>query len=121
MELSALGLAIAGFAALALAMRQHHRDLFGKPPSVKRAAALRGAGGIGLILSLALCVICADGPVGLVSWFGLLTVAGLAVALWLTYRSATKQQTRATFPSPARADAAGKPRRRGPSASQCRL
>jgi hypothetical protein len=117
MELIAFVLALAGFTALALAMRRHHRDLFGRFPSVKRSVILRVVGGTALILSLAPCVFRADWPVGLVLWLGLLTVSALAVALMFAYRPATWQQKRMAFPPPACADVGRGAHRRGPSAS----
>ena len=84
--LAALLLALAGFAALALSMHRHHRDLFGGPPSRWRVVALRSVGWALLGLSLAACSLESGWAVGPLLWIGLLTLAALVVVLTLTYR-----------------------------------
>ena len=102
MALAALLLALAGFAALALSMKKHHRDLFGAPPPRGRAMAFQAAGWTLLALSIMPCVIESGWSVGLVLWFGLLTVAALVVALSMTYgpRGTFRNVKRATGGSP---------------------
>ena len=85
MSLAAHGLALAGFATLALSMWKHHRDLFGKPPSRRRALALRSMGWALLGLSFAACVLQSGWAVGPVLWLGVLTAAALTITLTLTY------------------------------------
>lgn len=82
---AAFGLALAGFLLLAASMHKHHRDLFGKAPSWRRAALLRIFGWLLLAGSLATAIAASDPAVGLVLWFGLATIAALAVALGFTY------------------------------------
>ncbi|MCG8359151.1 MAG: DUF3325 domain-containing protein [Kiloniellales bacterium] len=84
-EATALLLAIAGFGALALGMRKHHRELFGAPPSQWRALALHSIGWVLLGLSFVACILDSRWSIGPVLWLGLLTVAALATALTLTY------------------------------------
>lgn len=86
MAAAALLLAIAGFNALASAMRKHHRELFGAPPSRWRALGLYSIGWILLGLSFAVCILASRWTVGPVLWLGLVTVAALTTALTLTYR-----------------------------------
>lgn len=83
MDLAALALALAGFAALALSMHKHHRDIVGTAPTFPRRLALRVAGWLLLGLSLAFCVAPFGWAIGLVHWTGLLTVAGVTIALVL--------------------------------------
>ncbi len=86
MALATFVLSFLGFAALALAMSKHYRDVFGMAPAPPRKLALRGAGW-GLLG--ASCVPPTQGcgvSIGIVFWFGTATVSALAVALVLTYR-----------------------------------
>ena len=85
MELIALFLALCGFGAMALAMRRHHRDLFGTQPSPRHSLALRATGWMLLGLSFAVCIVASDWSVGSVLWLGILTVAALICALTVTY------------------------------------
>ena len=78
-------LAAGGFAALALSMHRHHRDLFGRPPAAARALSLKTAGWALLALSFATCLGLAGRAVGPVLWLGLSTAAAAAVALSLTW------------------------------------
>jgi hypothetical protein len=84
-DLAALILATAGFAAIALSMHRHHRDLFGRPPSRPRALAFAGTGWTLLALSFSACIVASGWAIGPVLWIGLLTVAGLVIVLALTY------------------------------------
>ena len=86
MTLAAHGLALAGFATLALSMQKHHRDLFGKLPSRRRALVLHCMGWALLGLSFAACILHSGWSTGPVLWFGVLTIAALITALTLTYR-----------------------------------
>ena len=78
-------LAAGGFAALALSMHRHHRDLFARPPSAARTLSLRAAGWMLLALSLATCFAEPGWAVGTVLWLGLGTAAAATVALSLTW------------------------------------
>lgn len=85
MDLAALILATTAFAAIALSMHKHHRDLSGKPPSRLRAWAFTAAGWTLLALSFGACIVASGWAMGSVLWIGLLTVAALVVVLALTY------------------------------------
>lgn len=87
MILATLALLLAGLAALALSMHKHHRDLLGTAPRRGRVLLLRGAGWALLGLSAAACIAGQGVSVGIVFWFGTLTVAALAVAAALTWRT----------------------------------
>lgn len=78
-------LALAGFAALALAMEEHHEWLLGRAPSHRRRLTLRLLGG-GLLATSFLAATHAwgAGP-GAVAWCGLLTAAAAPLVLARTY------------------------------------
>jgi hypothetical protein len=92
--LAAFTLAFFGFAALALSMHRHHRDVFGAPPTRARSLALRIAGWVLLGLSLAPCIAQAGWAVGIVRWLGLLTAAALAIVLILTLMPSANRPAR---------------------------
>jgi hypothetical protein len=75
----------AGWAALALAMDRHHRQLWRHAPSGNRSIALRAAGGAGLALSFAACIPHWGWAIGPVAWFGVLFASALGFVLLLTY------------------------------------
>lgn len=79
----ALALACAGFAALALAMERHHRQVWHRAPGRGLCWSLRLAGAGGLGAALAVCVACAGVAVGVVLWAGLLSAAAVLVVLGL--------------------------------------
>ncbi len=85
----ALGLAVCGFAALALSNPIHHRDVFNRLPTTRMRLSFRLGGWVLLGVSLVSCV---EGSsplaIAFVLWPGLLTCAALGVALSLTYRDA---------------------------------
>lgn len=83
--LFALVFAGVGFAALALAMDRHHRQVRKRTPTGRQRVFLRVTGVVGLTAALALCVVGAGWGTGVVVWLGLLTVAALAMVLTLTY------------------------------------
>lgn len=93
--LAALTLAIFGFAALALSMHKHHRDVFGAPPTHARRLPLRVAGWVLLGLSFAPCIAQAGWAIGIVLWLGLLTAAALAIVLLVTSLPSAKRRPRA--------------------------
>ena len=84
-QLAALVISIAGFAALALSMHKHHRDVFGTAPTRGRTLTLQGIGWLLLSASVSICIAHSGWSIGLVLWIGLLTFAALTVALLLTY------------------------------------
>lgn len=80
-------LCIAGFFALAVAMNRHQRQL-GISQVTPITRRLWQATGIGLqTLALLLCMQHAGWAVGVVLWFGYLTLAGVITALLLTWRT----------------------------------
>lgn len=83
----AFGASVAGFAALALAMNRHHKQVWRHEPSRRRQWLLRLAGWTLLLASLGLCKAHAGWSGGLVWWVGLLTVAALLVTLALAGRT----------------------------------
>ncbi len=92
MVMLALLLSVAGFAALALSMPRHHRDLFGRPPSPRRTRALFIAGWVFLAAALMPCIAASGWPVGLTVWFGTVSIAGFAVALAMTVAARRKSR-----------------------------
>ncbi len=75
---------IAGMAALAIGMAQHHRQVFGRPPGALGRAAWRGAGWLLLALAMAPCWLGWGVSMGSVLWTGLLAGGVLVVAFALT-------------------------------------
>lgn len=114
-DLTALILATAGLAAIALSMHKHHRDLFGRPPSRPRGLALAGAGWIILALSFWACIVASGWAIGPVLWIGLLTVAAIIVVLVLTYGTGFVSGGRRSTPH--KATYAAKRSQRNPGAS----
>lgn len=80
-----IALCLTSFSALALSMARHHRDVFGGTMMSSRRTILRIAGWALLALSLWPCLIVWGASIGIVAWFGVSTVAALAVAMCLTY------------------------------------
>ncbi|WP_296952702.1 DUF3325 domain-containing protein [uncultured Massilia sp.] len=87
LALVALGAALAGLAALGLAMDRHWEQLHGRgtgpAPSARRR--LRHAGTVGLLASLLACIALRGAAQGWVAWAGMLTAAALTLALALAY------------------------------------
>ena len=86
-EITALLLSLLGFAALALAMHKHHRDILGRPIPPVRRHGLRLTGWGLLALAFAACIAGKGWATGPVLWFAQLTVAALAIAMLLTLRT----------------------------------
>lgn len=84
---AALAAAIAGFAALSLAMDRHWGQLHGRAallaPGTRRR--LHCAGALGLLASLAACVALRGAGQGCVVWAGMLTAAAVTLVLMLSY------------------------------------
>lgn len=81
----AWALALPAFAALSCAMERHQDQVVGRELPPRICAALRVAGVLLLIASLALCVTAWSASVATVAWLGVLTFAALGVGLTLTY------------------------------------
>ena len=84
MSAAAFVFAIAGFAALAMAMGRHGEALMGRAPSHREALGLRLAACALLGTSLAFSAAWLGSPGGFVGWVGILNAAALTVALSLT-------------------------------------
>ncbi|MDQ8730072.1 DUF3325 domain-containing protein [Bradyrhizobium sp. LHD-71] len=69
-HLLAFMLCLAGFAALAFAMRRHQRDVLGGPLPPPKTYALRVAGGAALLSALGILVTQQGWSLGLVSFSG---------------------------------------------------
>lgn len=68
------------FALLALAMQRHQEDLFGRALAAGPTRALRAAGWLALLASLAVAVRAQGWSLGLVAWCGHISLsAGLVV------------------------------------------
>lgn len=92
MTLLAFVLTLLGFAALALAMDRHLRQVRRAAPTGCLRELLRATGTLTLAASLAVCVFEAGWGTGWVVWFGLLSAAAMMIVLALSYwpqRSAT--------------------------------
>ena len=84
--LLALLLCYAGFTALCLSMPRHHDELLGHKPSPRRRQGLMLGGWLLLGLSLWAAVTSNGWSLGLVDWFAVLMLSGLALVLLLPYR-----------------------------------
>lgn len=84
--LASMLLCLVAFAALALSLPRHHRDVLGTMPSARRQQNLRIVGWCFLIASALPLVSGAGGAIGLTSWFGAASLSGLMVMVLLTYR-----------------------------------
>lgn len=82
--LAAILLALPGFAALALAMERHQRDLLGRRLTGRATLLLRGLGWLLLAASPLEAIARQGWGMGLVVWLGALTLAAAAVLLALS-------------------------------------
>jgi hypothetical protein len=82
--------ALLAWIGLCLAMDRHYRQVIGRAPRPILRHALRFIGSLGLALSLAICVHALGGSFGPVAWFGLLSIAALAVTFLLPYVTARR-------------------------------
>lgn len=85
MILSALLLAYAGMVGLAMAMGKHYRQIWQRDPSRGAQRAFRAGGWLCLAAALAICVQASGGPIGTVTWFGLMFVSALSLVFLLAY------------------------------------
>jgi len=85
MTLLALACACAGFAALALAMDRHRRQVRLCSAGVCTRLSLRFIGALFLGLSFAACVLLSGWSVGPVLWIGLLNASALVLVLLLAH------------------------------------
>ena len=85
--LLAFSAALTGFSALSLAMDRHYEDYKGRghAPTAALRRWMQLGGALGLALSLWAAIAGYGSAQGWVFWFGVMTVAALAVVLTLTY------------------------------------
>jgi hypothetical protein len=81
----ALSLSYAGFAALALAMRRHHRQIWNRDPTGGLRHVYRAAGVLLLGLAFAACVVDDGWLIGPVTWFAVLSASALLFDFILPY------------------------------------
>lgn len=81
-----LALCFSGFSALCLSMDRHHKQVFGEPPAHLERWMFRIGGWLSLVVSCWPAVIALGTSIGISLWITLLSVAGLAVVLLLSYR-----------------------------------
>lgn len=96
MTMTALAIAYAGFAAISLAMARHHRQTFGRSPTVYLVAGLRIVGWVALGLSLMTSILLSGWAIGTITWLGILSAAGLA---WIFLHSASPRFALAIVPA----------------------
>jgi len=84
MSAMAFCFALAGFAALALAMPRHYQAVLRKHQPRRIGRGLRMAGWAMIATSLVPAMLWMGVGVGMVAWFGVLNAAALFVALGLT-------------------------------------
>jgi Protein of unknown function (DUF3325) len=83
-------LTLAGFSALALSQKKHHKAIMGVHPALGRIRTLQATGWLAPALATAWCVWSFGIGYGLVVETALLNLAGVVVALTLTYRFGEK-------------------------------
>ena len=74
-----------GFLALASSMQKHQKQLFSTELSSKHSQLAKISGWLLLILSLALCFIAYPTSNAISYWIAVLSFAGVATILWLSY------------------------------------
>lgn len=94
-------LAYSGLTALCLAMNRHHRQVWHRPATTRRAWLLRLAGTCLLAASLLAATTVAGVPRGLVAWFGILPLAALALIVLLPFSPRTAGVLALLVPLPA--------------------
>ncbi|WP_251863819.1 DUF3325 domain-containing protein [Achromobacter sp. Marseille-Q4962] len=86
MILAAFCLAYAGFSALCLAMDRHYEDVFDRTLPRRHRIPLRLFGALALGLSLCASAAVWGWSYGTVEWIGILSLAGLLLIWFLTYK-----------------------------------
>ena len=77
--------ALISLSLMALAMKKHHRQVFGKRPTKGLKTALRICALPPLVISLVLSAELYGWSVGTVLWLGLLNLAAILIAMYFTY------------------------------------
>lgn len=83
--------ALAGFAALALAMDRHHGEMLHRRLQRAVQVRLRWAGAATIALSYLIMLRALGAIVGSIAWFGVLSLAAAAVLLTISARAARQQ------------------------------
>ena len=88
MMLSAHIFMFIGLIAFSLSMKRHFKQCYPqrKIPSLKVLSLFRMSGYLSLFVSIYLCVIAQGVGLGLVVWFGAITIAGLLQVMLLAYK-----------------------------------
>jgi Protein of unknown function (DUF3325) len=81
----AFTLAYAGLTAVCLSMERHYRLVWGQTPSVAAATALRVLGFVVLCVSVVPAVSSWSAAIGVIAWFGFMTLAALPLIFLLPY------------------------------------
>lgn len=90
-DILCIALAAAGFALLAAAMDRHQRDLMGRKLHPGANRRIQTGGASALIASLLLGIMDAGMAVGVIAWFGHLTVGAGLMLTWLCWSTAGKK------------------------------
>ncbi|HYG41645.1 MAG TPA: DUF3325 domain-containing protein [Bordetella sp.] len=86
MSIAAFCLAYAGFAALCLGMERHYEAVFDRELPRRHRTPLRAFGWTALALSLWASAAVWGWRYGTVEWIGILTLAGLLLVWFVSYR-----------------------------------
>ncbi|WP_437882983.1 DUF3325 domain-containing protein [Pseudomonas sp. LRF_L74] len=83
--ISAVTLAYCGMLMLCQGLERHYKQFWGTSAPAGRLRLLRGAGWACLLASFAGCILSWGWAMGPVGWFGMCSLAGLALLLLLPY------------------------------------
>ncbi|RIV80920.1 DUF3325 domain-containing protein [Aurantiacibacter xanthus] len=89
-HLLAIVLSLVGFAALALAMKRHQREVIGRALTDKERHLTRSAGALAIAASLAVAMAAFGAGYGAVAWFGYMSVAAWIVVAALCWHARLK-------------------------------
>lgn len=76
-------LAYMGMLGLCLSRERHFQALLGRVPEPSRVVLLQRGGWVASVLSLWPCWLAWQGPMGIVAWFGQLSLAGFILVMLL--------------------------------------
>ncbi|MXO64306.1 DUF3325 domain-containing protein [Altericroceibacterium endophyticum] len=82
-----LALLILGFAALALSMKRHHRDVFARLLSRREMLLARAGAAVCIVAALALAIGQFGSAYGVLVWFGYLSIAAWIVVAALCFKA----------------------------------
>ncbi len=86
-HLLAVVLSLSGFAALALSMKRHQRDLIGRALSERERVLARSAGALAIAASLAVAMAGFGPGLGAIAWFGHMSLAAWIVVTALCWHA----------------------------------